>query len=183
MASKTTNPATNNQFEPLPPPQHRHPHPHHYQFQQHQHHQIHDHQISFRMMQSSSSSSSIPGNYLRGKDSGAYDLGELDQAFFLYLDGQADPSTVQDQRRELSRKLSLTRTHTWKFLSLFLASNLLQIQKRDFFPLTFRSFVRFSLLGHTKSMFGWFVSAASYFLWPNPCREGRGRRWSRYFHL
>jgi len=37
----------------------------------------------------------------RSKDSGAYDLGELDQAFFLYLDGQADPSSVQDQRREL----------------------------------------------------------------------------------
>ncbi|PPD79097.1 hypothetical protein GOBAR_DD23969 [Gossypium barbadense] len=31
------------------------------------------------------------------KDSGAYDLGELDQALFLYLDGQ-DTSTVQDQR-------------------------------------------------------------------------------------
>jgi len=54
----------------------------------------------------------------RGKDSGAYDLGELDQAFFLYLDGQADPSTVQDQRRELSRKLSLShaRTHGNFFL-------------------------------------------------------------------
>jgi len=64
MASKTTNPTTNNQLEPLPPPQHRHPHPHHYQLQQHQHHQVHDHQISFGMMQSSSSSSSIPGNYL-----------------------------------------------------------------------------------------------------------------------
>ncbi|KAG2405688.1 bZIP transcription factor [Vigna angularis] len=103
MASKTTNLTTNNQLEPLPPPQYRHPHPHHYQLQQHQpqNHQVHDHQISFGMMQSSSSSSSIPGNYLRGKDSGAYDLGELDQAFFLYLDGQADPSTVQDQRHSL----------------------------------------------------------------------------------
>ncbi|XP_014495476.1 bZIP transcription factor TGA10 isoform X2 [Vigna radiata var. radiata] len=103
MASKTTNQTTNNQLEPLPPPQHRHPHPHHYQLQQHQpqNHQVHDHQISFGMMQSSSSSSSIPGNYL-GKDSGAYDLGELDQAFFLYLDGQADPSTVQDQRQNSS---------------------------------------------------------------------------------
>jgi len=41
---------------------------------------------------------------LRNKDSSAYDLGELDQAFFLYLDGQAqaDPSSVQDQRREHS---------------------------------------------------------------------------------
>jgi transcription factor TGA len=34
-------------------------------------------------------------------------MGELDQALFLYLDGQ-DPSTVnQDQRRELSLSLSL----------------------------------------------------------------------------
>lgn len=41
---------------------------------------------------------------LRNKDSSAYDLGELDQAFFLYLDGQAqaDPSNVPDQRREHS---------------------------------------------------------------------------------
>jgi hypothetical protein len=39
---------------------------------------------------------------VRSKDAGAYDMGELDQALFLYLDGQ-DPSTVnQDQRRELS---------------------------------------------------------------------------------
>lgn len=60
------------------------------------------------------------------KDSGAYDLGELDQAFFLYLDGQADPSSVQDQRRELS----LRNTHTWKFLFAFN----LQIQKDGLFP-------------------------------------------------
>ncbi|XP_020212658.1 bZIP transcription factor TGA10 isoform X1 [Cajanus cajan] len=94
MASKATNPTPTTQLEPLPPPQHRHPH---------HHHQIHDHHISFGMMQSSSSSSSIPGNYvLRSKDSGAYDLGELDQAFFLYLDGQADPSSVQDQRQNSS---------------------------------------------------------------------------------
>lgn len=38
----------------------------------------------------------------RNKDnSGAYDLGELDQALFLYLDGQ-EPSSIQDQRREFS---------------------------------------------------------------------------------
>ncbi|MED6184795.1 bZIP transcription factor tga10 [Stylosanthes scabra] len=52
-------------------------------------------------MMPSSSSSSIPGNYLN-RDSGAYDLGELDQAFFMYLDGQADPSTLHDQRPENS---------------------------------------------------------------------------------
>ncbi|XP_009626969.1 bZIP transcription factor TGA10-like [Nicotiana tomentosiformis] len=54
------------------------------------------HQISFGMLQQSSSTSSvIPGNFI-SKDintGGAnYDLGELDQAFFLYLDGQ-DPSS------------------------------------------------------------------------------------------
>ncbi|KAK8609223.1 hypothetical protein V6N13_025529 [Hibiscus sabdariffa] len=70
---------------------------HHHQNQPHQ--QIQDHnqfnQIPYAIMQSSSSSS-IPANII-SKDTGAYDLGELDQALFLYLDGQ-DPSTVQDQR-------------------------------------------------------------------------------------
>ncbi|KAI9077278.1 hypothetical protein K1719_040722 [Acacia pycnantha] len=63
------------------------------------HHQIHqDHRISFGMMPSSSSS-----NFL-SKDSGAYDLGDLDQALLLYLDGQTDPSAinVQDQRQNSS---------------------------------------------------------------------------------
>lgn len=77
---------------------------HHHQQQQNQHHphHMHDHHISFGMMPSSSSSS-MPSNYLN-KDSSAYDLGELDQAFFLYLDGQAqaDPSSVQDQRQNSS---------------------------------------------------------------------------------
>lgn len=77
---------------------------HHQQQQQNQHHphHMHDHQISFGMMPSSSSSS-MPSNYLN-KDSSAYDLGELDQAFFLYLDGQAqaDPSNVPDQRQNSS---------------------------------------------------------------------------------
>ncbi|XP_021894011.1 bZIP transcription factor TGA10 [Carica papaya] len=49
------------------------------------------------MMQSSSSSSSIHGNFIN-KDTGSYDLSELDQALFLYLDGQ-NQSTVQDQRQ------------------------------------------------------------------------------------
>ncbi|KAK7345112.1 hypothetical protein VNO77_15563 [Canavalia gladiata] len=96
MASsvKSTNSTTTTtQLQPLPPPPHLHHQPHH-------HHQTQEHQISFGMMPSSSSSS-IPGNYL-SKDSGAYDLGELDQAFFLYLDGQADPSSVQDQRQNSS---------------------------------------------------------------------------------
>ncbi|KAJ7976850.1 Transcription factor like [Quillaja saponaria] len=107
----TTNNKSVNQLtqimEPLPPQQH----------QQHQqnHHQIENqHQFSFGMMQSSSSSS-IPGNFLSSnKDtSGAYDLGELDQALFLYLDGQQDhhhqhsvsnttTTTVPDQQRQNS---------------------------------------------------------------------------------
>ncbi|KAB2631408.1 transcription factor HBP-1b(c38)-like [Pyrus ussuriensis x Pyrus communis] len=79
--------------------------------QQQQHHQIQDQhhhhqqqQIQYGMMQSSSSN--IPaGNFI--KDGGAaYDLGELDQALFLYLDGQSqdhhNPSVNhvhhQDQR-------------------------------------------------------------------------------------
>ncbi|KAI4310684.1 hypothetical protein MLD38_035642 [Melastoma candidum] len=52
-------------------------------------------------MQQPSTSAIAGGNFLRGKDSGsAYDLGELDQALFLYLDGQ-DPSTSlhQDQKQ------------------------------------------------------------------------------------
>lgn len=60
----------------------------------------------------------------RSKDSGAYDLGELDQAFFLYLDGQADhPSSVQDQRRELSLSLSLSmrKIHTNKKYLFFVS--------------------------------------------------------------
>ncbi|XAR70015.1 hypothetical protein NMG60_11001829 [Bertholletia excelsa] len=66
--------------------------------------QLQDHHhphISFgmNMMQSSSSSSLsvTPGNFI-SRDTGGYDLGELDQALFLYLDGQ-DPSAVQDQRQ------------------------------------------------------------------------------------
>ncbi|XP_004493559.1 bZIP transcription factor TGA10-like isoform X2 [Cicer arietinum] len=90
MASSVKNPnQTTTQLEPLPPPQHRH-----HQIQ----HNFHDHnQISFGMMQSSSPPS-VPGTYIN-KDSGAYDLGELDQALFLYLNGQTDPSKVQDQKQ------------------------------------------------------------------------------------
>ncbi|XP_004497935.1 bZIP transcription factor TGA10 [Cicer arietinum] len=97
MASSSIVKNTTNQLEPLPQQQNHHLHHHQHQ---HQHQHMHDHQISFGMM-TSSSSSSIPGNYL-SKDSSTYDLGELDQAFFLYLDGQADPSSLQDQRQESS---------------------------------------------------------------------------------
>ncbi|KAK2994052.1 hypothetical protein RJ640_010681 [Escallonia rubra] len=72
----------------------------HHQHHQNNHHPPHHHhpsanQMSYGMMQSSSSSS-IPGNFI-SKDTGAYDLGDLDQALFLYLDGQ-DPSTAQDRQ-------------------------------------------------------------------------------------
>ncbi|KAF7147378.1 hypothetical protein RHSIM_Rhsim03G0009400 [Rhododendron simsii] len=73
------------------------PHQHH-QYQQQQQQQQNNPQIHPYMMQSSSSSSPIPTNFI-SKDSGAYDLGELDQALFLYFDGQQDPSSVQDQRQ------------------------------------------------------------------------------------
>ncbi|XP_075490935.1 bZIP transcription factor TGA10-like isoform X2 [Primulina tabacum] len=68
----------------------------------HQHQLIHQHQqqtnqISFGMMQSSSSSSAIPGTFNISKDTGTYDLGELDQALFLYLDSQ--DQSAQDQRQ------------------------------------------------------------------------------------
>ncbi|XP_060207947.1 bZIP transcription factor TGA10 isoform X1 [Lycium barbarum] len=69
------------QFYQIPPPHHQH--------QQ-------NNQISFGMMQQSSSAS-IHGSFF--KDSaGAYDLGELDQALFQYLDGQ-DPSSIHVQRQ------------------------------------------------------------------------------------
>ncbi|GLT88277.1 hypothetical protein SLE2022_063100 [Rubroshorea leprosula] len=81
--------------------------------QQHQHHQIQEHnhhQIPYAIFPSSPSSSSIPpsGNFI-SKDSGAYDLGELDQALFLYLDGQ-DPSSassIQEQKNSGMRPPTL----------------------------------------------------------------------------
>ncbi|KAJ8756334.1 hypothetical protein K2173_025146 [Erythroxylum novogranatense] len=93
------------QLEQQQQQQHQNLNHHHHHQQQLQHHQIQEHhrhghhyqQIPYGMMQSSSSSSSMHGNLI-GKDAGAYDLGELDQALFLYLDGQ-DPSTIQDQRQ------------------------------------------------------------------------------------
>ncbi|XXG48646.1 hypothetical protein AAC387_Pa02g3035 [Persea americana] len=67
------------------------------QQQTQQQQQGHQQQISYGgMMQSTSSS--MPGNYIRSKETGAYDLGELDQALFLYLEGQ-DHASAQDQRQ------------------------------------------------------------------------------------
>ncbi|XP_038721809.1 bZIP transcription factor TGA10-like isoform X1 [Tripterygium wilfordii] len=77
-----------------------HHHHHHHQLQEEL--QDHDQQISYQMMQSSPSNSIDPGNFISKESAGTYDLGELDQALFLYLDGQQDHSTTtsaQDQRQ------------------------------------------------------------------------------------
>ncbi|KAL2535105.1 bZIP transcription factor family protein [Abeliophyllum distichum] len=66
-------------------------------YDHHHHHQRQNNQISFGMMQSSSSSSTMPSNFISKDNTGAYDLGELDQALFLYLDGQ-DQSTSEEQK-------------------------------------------------------------------------------------
>ncbi|KAJ8564484.1 hypothetical protein K7X08_000944 [Anisodus acutangulus] len=72
-------------------------HQHQQQFYQIPHQQQQNDQISFGMMQQSSSAS-IHGSFLGKESAGAYDLGELDQALFQYLDGQ-DPSSIHDQRQ------------------------------------------------------------------------------------
>ncbi|KAI3984327.1 hypothetical protein MKX01_011281 [Papaver californicum] len=85
--------------------------------EQHQHQQQHLQQISYgMMMMQSTAQPSLPGNFMSSsKDSsgnnntttsttGAYDLGELDQALFMYFDGhdhdhQHQPSSAQEQRQ------------------------------------------------------------------------------------
>ncbi|CAA0829898.1 bZIP transcription factor family protein [Striga hermonthica] len=69
---------------------------HHHHHNQNQNQTFHDLILSF-----SSSPSVAHGSFntISNKDGGAYDLGELDQALFLYLEGQ-DQST-QDQRENL----------------------------------------------------------------------------------
>ncbi|XP_071737527.1 bZIP transcription factor TGA10-like [Rutidosis leptorrhynchoides] len=98
-------------------PQQHHQHHHQLQFIQHQeHHQQHDNnQISFAMMNHSMTPSSsirpssnhINNNIMRNDGGGPYDLADLDQALFLYGEGQtataSDPSAVsniQDQQRQ-----------------------------------------------------------------------------------
>lgn len=60
-----------------------------------------EHRSSSEMIHSSSTSSAMHGNFIRSKDVAPYDLGELDPALFLYLDGQ-DHSSVQEQRQTLN---------------------------------------------------------------------------------
>ncbi|CAA0812715.1 bZIP transcription factor family protein [Striga hermonthica] len=59
-------------------------------------------------MMQSPSSSTIPGSFNINNDGGAYDLGELDQALFLYLDGQ-DASTQDHDKQNTG---ILMRPHT-----------------------------------------------------------------------
>ncbi|KAK9725718.1 hypothetical protein RND81_05G164200 [Saponaria officinalis] len=71
-------------------------HHHHHQQQQQQHHHHHQENVSFNMMQSSTpfmgeeNNNNKEINTNNSNTTGAYDLGELDQALFLYLDGQTD---------------------------------------------------------------------------------------------
>ncbi|KAI5671523.1 hypothetical protein M9H77_11887 [Catharanthus roseus] len=90
------------QQPPHPPPLHLQ---NHHNNHNPRHHLLNNasNQISFGMMQSSSSSL-IPSNFISKESSGgggAYDLGELDQALFLYLDGQEQQpsSAIHDQRQ------------------------------------------------------------------------------------
>ncbi|URE41358.1 hypothetical protein MUK42_03365 [Musa troglodytarum] len=56
-------------------------------------------QISFAMIHPSpSSSSSMHASFIRNKESGSYDLGELDQALFMFLDGQDHSTSAQEQK-------------------------------------------------------------------------------------
>ncbi|MQM21854.1 hypothetical protein Taro_054899 [Colocasia esculenta] len=55
-------------------------------------------QIAFSVVQPSSSN---PGSFMNKESAGAYDLGELDQALFLYLEGQ-EHSSVQEQKQTLN---------------------------------------------------------------------------------
>ncbi|KAJ9565319.1 hypothetical protein OSB04_001285 [Centaurea solstitialis] len=116
MASTTNKPYSNtssNTF--LDPQQHHHQSHHQLQFIQHQDHHPHHHhhhhdtnQISFAMINHSMapSSSNNPtttnnNNLMRSNDGGGpYDLADLDQALFLYGEGQgATLSSVQDHQR------------------------------------------------------------------------------------
>ncbi|GAV63928.1 bZIP_1 domain-containing protein/DOG1 domain-containing protein [Cephalotus follicularis] len=94
----TTNKATNHLTQQANQQQQQHQH--HIQQDHHHHHHHHYHnQSHYGMMQSSSSTATnITGNFI-GKDTGAYDLGELDQALFRYFDGQDPTNNVQDQRQ------------------------------------------------------------------------------------
>nr|XP_043637277.1 bZIP transcription factor TGA10-like [Erigeron canadensis] len=115
-----SNTTSTNTFLDTQQQHHHHNHHHQQQFQFNQHDQEHHHhadttnQISFAMINNNSlpSSSIRPStnhnNIMRNDGGGPYDLADLDQALFLYGEGQAsasDPSsvsTVQDHQRQAS---------------------------------------------------------------------------------
>ncbi|WOK91985.1 hypothetical protein Cni_G00676 [Canna indica] len=61
-------------------------------------------QISFAMIHPSaaSSSSSMHASFMRNKEAGSYDMGELDQALFMYLEGQDNAASAQEQIQTLN---------------------------------------------------------------------------------
>ncbi|KVH94715.1 hypothetical protein Ccrd_003218 [Cynara cardunculus var. scolymus] len=117
-----SNTSTNTFLDPQQHHHHHHHQPYHQlQFVQHQdHHHDDSNQISFAMINHSMPSSSIRpptnpttttnNNIMRTDGGGPYDLADLDQALFLYGEGQAsaDPSalsSVQDHQRRDSLEL------------------------------------------------------------------------------
>jgi hypothetical protein len=95
-------------------------------------------------------------------------LGELDQALFLYLNGQNDPTSVHEQKRKLFfNHMKIMRKKSFFFSSKSNPNNvLLQIKKRVFFFFFLLSLLVCygeSFLGHTKTMFSRIISAAEYY--------------------
>ncbi|KAH7578470.1 hypothetical protein JRO89_XS01G0385800 [Xanthoceras sorbifolium] len=150
---------------------------HHQQTNQHQlqdHH--HHHQIPYGMIQSSSSSS-IPGNFIStGKDTGAYDLGELDQALFLYLDGQ-DPSIVQEQRHSFGKKKGLCESQEKHFQQMKFSSQEPQMHECS---CTLSWLVPLSLMSPLSAQLGPPLIIISYFSYKDLyyclCAENSGMR-------
>ncbi|KAI4378460.1 hypothetical protein MLD38_015938 [Melastoma candidum] len=86
---------------------------------QHNHHveQLLHPQVSPEMMvpssSSSAASSSVPSHFMvreggGGSSGGAYEFGELDQAFFLYLDGQDATSTLHRDQKQCDSSMRPT---------------------------------------------------------------------------
>jgi hypothetical protein len=101
------------------------------------------------------------------KDSGAYDLGELDQALFLYLNGQNDPTSVHEQKRKLFfNHMKIMRKKSFFFLlNPIPITFCFKLKKGSFFFFLLSLLVCYgeSFLGHTKTMFIRIISAAEYY--------------------
>lgn len=133
---------------------------------------------------------------IRSKDSGAYDLGELDQALFLYLDGQS-----QDHHNSSSTATTTTthhlhqdtqrRKHLCRFISPSISLSLalyplIQRERENhkennifcFFSwpascsqssVLLRFYLENIVLGHSKSMFNKIICHLSLSLCPVLC--------------